>query len=65
MGQENMTKQDFLLNAKFGTSLHIISSSNIDKVTLLCSTHACRERERERDIDRGRKKKRRGLIKLI
>ena len=62
MEQENMTKQDFLLNAKFGTSLHIISSCNIDKVTLLCSTHACRERER--DIDR-KEEKRRGLIKLI
>ena len=48
----------FHVIVKFGTSLHIIGSRNIDKVTMLSSTHACTHIERER----GRKKKRRGLI---
>ena len=39
----------FHVRVKFGTSLHIIGSLNIDKVTLLCSTHACRERERKEE----------------
>ena len=60
MTMKGTTKYDqarFHVRVKFGTSLHIIGSRNIDKVALLCSTHACRERERERERETGRKKK--------